>query len=245
MVNIDTTKLNPLERTILETLRSYSDGNTAPTITEAAKICGCSVSQVSKAVKKAGFKGYKRYIQYLFYGEHHKESVSEELQRLRQVIDEFDISLVDEFVGLIDNHEKIILFGYGPSYIAAQYFEYKLRFCIDTFVATPPDEASVQRMADETSLLAIFTTTGQYRSFAELTAYARSRDACVVLVSEEYNSTLMDNCDRYFVLSHHQQSDTLRPYEKTRTVFFIFFEQVIQRFLERKKEQESVSESES
>jgi hypothetical protein len=54
----------------------------------------------------------------------------------------------------------------------------------------------------------------------------------VVLVSEEFNPLLMENCNRYFVLTGHKQSDALRPYEKTRTVFFIFFEEVIKRILE-------------
>lgn len=53
-----------------------------------------------------------------------------------------------------------------------------------------------------------------------------------VIVTEGFNPSLMDNCDRYLVLSRHNQSDNLRPYEKTRTVFFIFLEQVVQKILE-------------
>lgn len=234
MLNVDTNRLNPQERKILETLRTYSRDHDAPTITEAAEICGCSVSQVSKAIKKAGFKGYKRYMGYLYYGELPRENTPAELDRLCRVIDEFDTSLVDQFVELIDTHEKIILFGYGPSHIAAQYFEYKLQFCTETFITTPRDEQSVRGVLDEGSLLAIFTTTGQYRSFADISSFARSRGADVLVVSEEYNPILMENCDRYFVLSRHPQSKSLQPYEKTRTVFFIFFELVIEKILARR-----------
>ena len=235
MINIDATKLNPLERKVLDTLSSYAKNHPAPKIVEAASICGCSVSHVSKAVRKAGFGGYKQYMHYLYFGEHPQKETVGELERLKRVIDDFDVSLVDEFVELVEGHEKIILFGYGPSFICAQYFEYKFRFCTDAFITTPPDETSLRTMVDEKSLLVILTTTGQYRSFEDVSHHAKSCGADVVIVSEEFNSLLMDKCDRYFVLSHHTQSDELRPYEKTRTVFFIFFESVVQRILAYRK----------
>jgi DNA-binding MurR/RpiR family transcriptional regulator len=237
--NIDATKLNPLERTVLDALSLYAKTNDPPGIVEAARVCGCSVSQVSKAIKKAGFGGYKQYIRYLYFGEYPKQESLAELERLKRVIDEFDVALVDEMVDLIRRHEKIILFGYGPSFICAQYFEYKLRFCTDDFIATPPDENSVRNMVDEKSLLIILTTTGQFRSFEDVSGHAKSRGADVVVISEEFNSALMDNCDRYFVLSHHNQPDSLLPHEKTRTVFFIFLEQVVQRILAIRKQKDS------
>ena len=231
MINIDETKLNPLERKVLDSLSAHSKSNPQPKIVEAAKICGCSVSQVSKAIKKAGFKGYKQYVQYLYHGDAPKQKSLDELDRLRRFIDEFDASLVDEFVEMLTCHEKVILFGYGPSSICAQYIEYKLRLCIQAFISTPPDEASVRSMVDDTSLLIILTTTGQFRSFENIIRYAEAQGADVVVVSEEFNQVLMDNCDRYFFLSHHNQPDSLAPYEKTRTIFFIFFEQIVQNIL--------------
>jgi DNA-binding MurR/RpiR family transcriptional regulator len=86
---------------------------------------------------------------------------------------------------------------------------------------------------DSTSLLIILTTTGQYRSFEPTFKDAKESDADVVVVSEEFNSQLMDNCDRYFCLTRHKQSNQLQPHEKTRTIFFIFFEQVVQRILQK------------
>ncbi|HHW22016.1 MAG TPA: hypothetical protein GXX26_03915 [Clostridiaceae bacterium] len=49
---------------------------------------------------------------------------SSELERLKNFIDNFDAALVDQFAELVQAHEKIILFGYRPSFICAQYFEY-------------------------------------------------------------------------------------------------------------------------
>ncbi len=55
-----------------------------------------------------------------------------------------------------------------------------------------------------------------------------------MVVSEEFNPLLLDICERYFVLTRHTQPDTLKPHEKTRTVFFIFLEEVIARFQRRR-----------
>lgn len=234
MFTVDTTKLNPFDRKIIDELMAHAKSHPAYKIKDAAQICGCSISQVSKAIKKAGFSGYKNFIRVLYSGEQPREPALDELERLKRVIDDFDISAIDEFVSLIDEHERIILFGYGPSLISAQYFEYKLRFCSGAFVTTAPDEHSAKSLLEQASLLVIFTTTGQYRSFKGLALEAKKKEADVVVVSEEFNPVLLGNCNRYFVLTHHNQPDTLKPHEKTRTVFFIFFEQVIQKIQRRK-----------
>jgi len=227
MFNVDSTKLNPLDKKILDTLTDHAKENQAPTITEAAKLCDCSVSQISKAIKKAGFVGYKKFISYLYLGETTSKKTLDELERLKLVLQDFDPALVGQFADLLLSHKRIILFGYGPSLIVGQYFEYKLRLEVRASIATPPDEQSVCNMVDSNSLLVILTTTGQYRSFEELFHRAKDQGSDVVVISEEFNSLVMENCDRYFVLTNHRQPDTLKPHEKTRTVFFIFIEQVI------------------
>ncbi len=229
MFNVDTTRLNPTERKIIDRLVAQAKRQPAFKIAEAAALCGCSISQVSKAIQKAGFGGYKNFIHGLYAGERLPAPALAELERLKRVIDDFDLAAIDEFAGLLSEHERIIFFGYGPSLISAQYFEYKLRFCFSAFVTTAPDEQSAKSMLEQSSLLVIFTTTGQYRSFKSLAGEAKKKGAEVVVVSEEFNPRLLENCRRYLVLTRHKQADTLPPHEKTRTVFFIFFEQVIQR----------------
>ena len=231
MFNVDTTKLNSLERKVIDTLVAHAKESPAPTITQAAELCACSPSQVSKAIKKAGFSGYKQYVSYLYHGNQPKTESPKEIERLKRSLADFDQTLVEQFVELINRHEKIILFGYGPSQIVAQYFEYKLRLCVSAFIATPPDEQTVSNMVDDTTLLAIFSTTGQYKSFEGIFKHAKSRGSDVVVISEEFNPLLMETCDRYLVLTQYKQPDSLKPYEKTRTLFFIFIEQVIQEIL--------------
>ena len=229
MLNLDTTKLNPLDQRIVDQIVAQGRLNPSLKIREVAEICGCSISQVSKAVRKAGFSGYKDFLHILSTGKQPLKPALAELERLKKVIGELDIAAVDEFARLIEQHEKIILFGYGPSLVCARYFEYKLHLCSSAFVTTAPDEQSARSLLEKTSLLIILTTTGQFRSFGDLALDARAKGADVVVVSEEFNPQLLETCSRYFVLTRHKQPDTLEPYEKTRTVFFIFLEEVISR----------------
>jgi DNA-binding MurR/RpiR family transcriptional regulator len=233
MISIDTARLNPLEKHVLETLSGYAKEHSRPTIVEAAQHCGCSVSHVSKAIKKAGFEGYKRYMDYLYTGEQPQQKTHDEIERLKRVLETFDVTMVDNFVDLVRSRSRIIVFGYGPSHIIAQYVEYKLRLCLDAVVTTPPDENTLRSLLGPDTLLIILTATGQYRSFHEVAALARSRDTDVVVVSEEYNSVLMEDCQRYIVLAKEKQPNDLEPYQKTRTLFLVFFEQVILKLLGR------------
>jgi DNA-binding MurR/RpiR family transcriptional regulator len=241
MFTIDTTRLNESEKKILEILLSYAKDNPSPTINMAAHLCNCSVSQISKTIKKAGFDGYKQFISFLYNGEEPRIQKVDEIERLKKVLADFDLNQVNQFIQLILKHENIILFGYGPSAICAQYFEYKLRLCSNALVITAPDEQSAKSMLNRASLLVIFTTTGQYRSFEKLTLEAKYKGAEVAVISEEFNPLLMENCDHYFVLTQHRQAVTLKPYEKTRTVFFIFVEQVIQTMLSHQTSQKDSS----
>lgn len=231
MININFNKLNPLEKQINETLTSCAKDNPNMRITQAAEACGCSVSKISKFVKKLGFDNYKQYMDFLNGREISEKKPSGELERIRSFIDTFDLSLVDEFIEMMNSHEKIILFGYGPSYICSQYFEYKLRICTSKIIIAVSDEISVESLIDSTSLLVIFSTTGKFKSFEGIYDFCREKGCEVLLVTEEYNASLQSCCDRIFWLSRFPQSEDLQPYEKSRTVFFIFIEEVIQHII--------------
>jgi DNA-binding MurR/RpiR family transcriptional regulator len=231
MINIDFNKLNPLEKQIHDQLLKYSQVHADIKINKAAEMCDCSVSKISKFVKKLGFSNYKQYMDFLYGKEVFPEHSSSELERLKKFINEFDPSLVDEFIELLNKHEKVLLFGYGPSFICAQYFEYKLRIATNKFVSTVPDEITVETMVDENTLLVVLTTTGTFKSFQNISQLPKRKGCEVLLIAEEYNSSLMSICDRIIWLSRFPQSNELQPHEKSRTVFFIFIEEVIQRLL--------------
>ncbi len=241
MINTDLRNLNPLEKQIYDRLFIYSKSNPPFRIHQAAEICDCSTSKISKFVKKLGFNNYKQYMHFL-YGEaifHPKESG--ELNRLRQFIDDFDTTMIDEFLELIEGHKKIVLFGYGPSLICAQYFEYRLRTCSNKMVIAVSDEISVASMVDEKSLLVIFTVTGTFHSFENVYHASKNKGCDVTIVVEEYNTALFAQCDRVFWLSKYPQPSHLLPYEKSRTIFFIFMEEIIQRIQSQNKSLEETN----
>jgi len=51
------------------------------------------------------------------------------------------------------------------------------------------------------------------------------------LITEEYNDSLLSNCDKFFRLSKISQSNDLKAHEKSRITFFIFIEEVIQHII--------------
>jgi DNA-binding MurR/RpiR family transcriptional regulator len=185
-------------------------------------------------------------MQFLQGREMPQEKQSSELSRVREYIDSFDESMVTELLALMESHNNIILFGYGPSFLCAQYFEYRLRIFSNKIIVALSDEISVASIADENTLLIIMTVTGAFQSFQNVCAESRKKGCDVVLVAEEYNTNLFGQCDRIFWLSKYPQPINLLPYEKTRTVFFLFFEEIIQRLLLSKKadeDQDSVTAS--
>lgn len=228
MIRIDFSKLNSLEQEIHQKLSASILNQDSITIDEAAMICNCSMSKISKFVKKLGFKNYKQYIQFLNKRDISTPELSSELERLKQFIDDFDSSLVKDFAKEIEHHEKILFFGHGPSYLAAQYFEYKMRLTSDKYVNALSEEFMAENLMDANTLLVILTTTGNFRSFSGLYDSAKARQTKVLILCEEYNKELINSCDQMIWLSKHAQSNTLKPHEKTRTIFYIFIEELME-----------------
>lgn len=235
MININFNVLNPLERKIHERLIGYSQYQPTIKITEAAAYCDCSVSKISKFVKKLGFSNYKQYLDFLYGRDIPSTFQSDELNRIKAFIDNFDESKVDELVELIEQHDKIVLFGYGPSLICAQYFEYRLRTSTNKLIIAVADEISVASMTNESTLLILLTVTGRFHTFENIYHATKAKGCEVAIVVEEYNTDLFHQCDKIFCLSQLNQPEHLLPYEKSRTVFFIYLEEVIQRLMKKKK----------
>lgn len=57
-----------------------------------------------------------------FYGKDIRPGhISDELKRIRSFIETFYTRMIDELLSLINCHDKIVLFGYGPSLRGVQY----------------------------------------------------------------------------------------------------------------------------
>lgn len=236
MININHDNLNPLEKKINDTLVLLSKEVETITISQAAEACDCSISKISKFAKKLGFVNFKQYVDFLYGRGFTLKKDSAELSRIKNFIDEFDEKLVEEFIKLLESHSKIILFGYGPSFICAQYFEYKLRITTNKVVIAVQDDISVDSLMDNNSLLVIFSATGKFKSFNKIDEMARNKGCDVLVIIEEYNPLMLSEYDKIFWLSKYKQPDDLKPYEKSRIVFFIFIEEVIRCIIENSRE---------
>lgn len=106
-----------------------------------------------------------------------------------------------------------------------------MRINTNKFVIAVPDEISVESLLDDKSLLVIFSTTGKFKSFERINNLAKEKNCQVLLIVEEYNESLLTNYNKIFWMSKFLQPDILKPYEKSRIVFFIFIEEVIQRII--------------
>lgn len=233
MVTIDFNKLNPLETKIHRTIAEASTALKSISINEAADLSECSVSKISKFVKKLGFSSYKQYMSFIYGRDPSEKSVSDELKRVRDFIEDFDDASVEELFSLIERHDKVVLFGYGPSLLCAQYFEYRFRNCSQKTTMALSDEVALKNMVNASTLLIIITETGQFHSFETVYRTARDKGCTVVIIAEEYNRSLFDQCDRLFWLAPQPQPSRLMPYEKSRTLFFIYLEEVIQKILKQ------------
>lgn len=217
--------LNSLEKNIYSVLIKEIEQNNTLSITDAGIICNCSPSKISKFVQKLGFKTYKEYVS--FISGKVFTVVPNENERLNKFLDNFNPEIIDQFAAHLQKFEKIILFGYGPSFIAGQYFEYKLRNLLDIPIWAVAHETSINDLLGKNNLVIIFSITGQFKSFKELYENIVSRGGKAAFILEEGRSEFLEMYDYTITLSNYIQSPDLLPHEKTRTTFFTFIEAVI------------------
>ncbi|GAA0091181.1 hypothetical protein UT300009_12080 [Paraclostridium bifermentans] len=233
MININLDKLNPLELKIYNTILSKVNEDKNLNIVKASEICDVSSSKISKTVKKIGFKNYKDFIKFCRgeLTEFGDKSYSGELERLNKYIESFDENMVNEFIDTLKSFNKIVIYGLGPSFICCQYLEYKLRMCTNKTVLAINDEIQIKNIVDSDTLFVIFSVTGKFSSFENVCDIVNQKDGKILIIFEEYNNNKYPHTSNIMYLSKFKQGDSLAPYEKTRTVLFIFIEEVIQKLL--------------
>ncbi|ANN35662.1 hypothetical protein A9498_29805 (plasmid) [Bacillus thuringiensis serovar coreanensis] len=232
-MNINLNKLNQLERAVHNKLSKIIENNYNIKILEAADQCDVSSSKVSKLVRKLGFENFKQYKQF-FSGQtiiSEDKEISSELERLKNFIENFDPVLIDNFLTIFKKFNRIVLFGLGPSFISVEYFAYKLALISGKNIFVAQSEIYAQHLVDEETLLIIFSVTGKFTSFENLLNGVKSCGAETLLVLEEYNNSLSLEFDNIFYLTNSTQNENLLPFEKTRTTFFIFMEEVIAKLM--------------
>ncbi|WP_264537502.1 MurR/RpiR family transcriptional regulator [Flavobacterium sp. N1736] len=227
MYSVNKELLNSLEKNIYSILIQEIKRNNTLSITDAASICDCSPSKISKFVHKLGFKNYKEYL--AFISGKTATVITNESERLNKFLENFNSEIIDEFTAYIQKFEKIILFGYGPSFIAGQYFEYKLRNLLEIPIWAVAHETSINDLLSKNNLVIIFSVTGQFKSFKELYENVISKNSKVAFILEENRTEFLEAYDYTITLSNYLQNPELLPHEKTRTTFFAFIEAVIKK----------------
>lgn len=221
-------RLNELETQIHQKLSEISKERPTMTITEAAEAAGVSPSKISKFVKKIGFSGYKEYYRFLTGKELvKKKKLNSEFARIQEFMENFDTETVSYLADQIKTHDKIILFGYGPTSICMEYFEYKLTYIVDKNVIQAKQSSMIPSLLTENSLLLVFSVAGKFAQFDHLFAAAREHRAKALLVIEEFNPNLNLDSQEIIYLTKSQQDAHLNSHEKTRTILMIFIEEVI------------------
>lgn len=227
-MKIQLDRLNDLEISIHNRLTLESKENPNLTITEAAKFSGVSPSKISKLVKKMGFSGYKEYFRFLTGKELIKQKkLNSEFARIKDFMENFDESTVDYLAGLIQQSDKILLFGYGPTNFCMEYFEYKLNFTLNKNVIRVSQPSLIPDLLTEDSLLLIFSVAGKFANFDPLFEEAKKHHAKSLLVMEEMNTDLTLDASEIIFLTKSHQDEHLKSHEKTRTILLMYIEEVI------------------
>lgn len=228
MLRLNTEQLTTLEKDVHGKVSELVKENDRLKIVEAADVCNVAPSKVSTLVRKLGFDNFKQYKRY-FSGQEinvESEKKTEELERLMMFLEHFDHSSVDEFISVYHKFDKVILFGLGPSFISAEYFAYKLDIVSAKNIKVTHSEEYVKQMADQDTLLIVFSVTGKFSTFENLFQETKNQGSEIMLILEEYAAIQESLVDYVFHLSTYTQSEQLLPFEKTRTIFFIFMEEI-------------------
>ncbi|WP_027955074.1 MurR/RpiR family transcriptional regulator [Halobacillus kuroshimensis] len=229
MLKLRTEKLTSLEKRIHNTLSETAASDNALKIVEAAELCEVSPSKVSKLVRKLGFENFKQYKLY-FSGDESAVKMkqkSNEIERLMQFLEHYDDKIVDDFMAVFTQFDKVIIYGLGPSYICGEYFAYKLGTLTKKNIYVTQNEEYAGRLADENTLLIVLSVTGTFSSFRNLFTSMRDKGAQIMLILEEHINTRDFDADYIFRLTKFAQDENLMAFEKTRTLFFIFIEEII------------------
>ncbi|MFC0179210.1 MurR/RpiR family transcriptional regulator [Thorsellia kenyensis] len=240
MFKIDGERLNSLEKQLFRDTQPLILNCPNISITDLSCALGVSSSKISKFVRKLGFASFKTYKNYV--SSHNLEMISPsehlvdgnfgEISRLADYLASFNHQMVVDFWTKIRSCNKLVLYGIGPSHLCAEYFAYRLRIASDIFVIATSDEAVVRHSDNSDTKLVILSTTGLFKSFDEDVKGLNYQE--IIFLFEEFRPFPNFNEHAIFYLTQSPGDSSKKPFEKSRTLFFIFLEEVIQCFFKYK-----------
>ncbi|ADO84655.1 MurR/RpiR family transcriptional regulator [Ilyobacter polytropus] len=238
MIGISHTKLNNLEKCIIETINNSDKITSKLKIYEVAEIAKVSPSKISKLSKKLGFENYKQFIKYLSKESPlpQKKETNLEEKRIIDFLQNFNIKIIDDLIKTIEKYQNIILVGYGPSLLAAEYFAYKLKLAVKKNIITTSEEMVIEKLYNEDTILILFSVSGKFKKTSELLNKISNKGGYIIQILDEYNTNIeMEKFSQVIYLTKSFQDENLLHYEKSRSIFFIFFEKFLHRLRENDK----------
>lgn len=241
MIKIDGHRLNSLEKRLFDEATRHIQNNHKISITELATRLSVSPSKFSKFVRKTGLETFKQYKQFIIEGNTENLLVkkalsvtpkSTEIERIKIYLEQFEYSLVNDFYLSIKDSNKLIIYGIGPSFLVAEYFAYRLRIVSTIFSIATSDETLLKSSANQDTKLLVLSATGLFKSFDDALKGLNYQE--IIFLFEELRAfpTLKDYT--IFYLTESSGNPSLQPFEKSRTLFYIFLEEVIQKFMMNK-----------
>lgn len=223
--------LNSLEQKIHATLITGWQQNILAkdsSIQTLANYCNVSESKISKFVRKSGFNSLKSYREFIT-NDRGNFNWHNELEKLIFLTQNYDTTIVDDVINEMNNYSKIIIFGYGPSYIAGQYFAYKLNFKNDKFVLAINDELLLNNIIDKQTLVIFLSETTRFKSFKATVDAVNSKDATSLFIVGEFIFAPELSEQKIVYLTEFKPDNSKKAFEKTRIHFFLFFEMIIEK----------------
>ena len=232
MIGINHSNLNNLEKNIVENIKNSDKISSKLKIYEAAEIANVSTSKISKLSKKLGFDNYKQFIRYLSneIPLPQEKEITLEDKRIIDFLQNFDISIIDNLIKTVEKYPKVVLVGYGPSFLAIEYFAYQLKLSTKKNIIATSEDVMIENIFDENTILILFSVSGKFKNNSSLLNKISKRGGYIVQILDEYNTNIeIENFSEVIYLTKSHQNPNLLHYEKSRSLFFIFFEKFLQR----------------
>jgi len=187
--------------------------------------CHISDSKVTKFFQKNGFTGLKDFQDFTII----KRETNDERNHLLDFLNTINYDVLKKVQTLILKYEKIIFYAKGPTLNCAEYFTNRLRYVTGTDFLATSESNLVKKEANQKSLVIILTVSGTYFNIDEIVQVCNDQGSASLIIIEEMNDLTIFNQTKTLYLTNTTQKQ--RPNEsflKSRSVFYCFFEILIQ-----------------
>lgn len=196
----------PIEKLIAEYFLNLSEDKDLSSKAVAAELF-VSEASLSRFAKKCGYSGYREFIyayrkwmtpsyqdSFLGLTVQTLDTWQSLLNKTKALVDEIQLQRVSR---LILEKERIYLYGYGSSGIAASEIKTRLmRIGILTEIGTDIDQMRIySALADESCLIIAMTVSGQSLDVLRSARMAKERHAAVVLMTAANPLPFLEFCD--------------------------------------------------